>query len=105
MSNRVGRPIDLPYQKPYSSVHNSGYTECLEFYGSVTLDSQEPLGNQIVNMIDVALRGSGSKWDDMIIPDLDYVVVENTYGKSGRNAECLNSVPVDCQDLVGCAIA
>jgi Xaa-Pro aminopeptidase len=105
VSNRVGRPIDLSYQKPYSSVHNSGYTECLEFYGGVTLDSQEPLGTQIVNMIDVALRGSGSKWDDMIIPDLDYVVVEDTYGKSGRHAECLNSVPVDCQHLVGRGVA
>jgi len=105
VSNRVGRLIDLPYQKPYSSVHNSGYTECLEFYGGVTLDSQEPLGNQIVNMVDVALRGSGSKWDDMIIPDLDYVVVEDTYGKSGPHAECLNSVPVDCQHLVGSGLA
>lgn len=105
VSNRIGRLVDLPYQKPYSSVHNSGYTECLEFYGGVTLDSQEPLGNQIVNMIDVALRGSGSKWDDMIIPDLDYVVIENTYGKSGRQAECLNAVPTDCQHLVGRGLA
>ena len=101
VSRRVGRPIDLPYQKPYSSVHNTGYTECLEFYGGITLESHEPLGNQIVNMIDVALRGSGTKWDEQVIPDLDYVVVENTVGKWGRHAECLNQVPVDCQHLVG----
>ena len=101
VSRRAGRLIDLPYQKPYSSVHNAGYTECLEFYGSVTLDSQEPLGNQIVNMIDVAIRGSGSKWDEKVIPDMDYVVVENTCGKWGQLVECLNKVPPDAQHLVG----
>jgi Xaa-Pro aminopeptidase len=101
VAGRLGHPIDLPYQKPYSSVHNTGYTECLEFYGGITLESRAPLGHQIVNMIDVALRGSGDQWDEQVIPDLDYVVVENTVGKWGRHVECLNRVPVDCQHLVG----
>lgn len=105
VSQRVGRPIDLVRQKPYTCVHNSGYTECMEFYGAITLSSQEPLGNQIVNMLDVAMRGIGNHWNDVIIPDLEYVVVENTFGKTGRNAECLNSVPEDCQALVGRGVA
>jgi Xaa-Pro aminopeptidase len=101
VSRRIGRQIRLSDQKPYSCVHNAGYTECLEFYGAITLASQEPLGNQIVNMLDVALRGIGSRWDEVVIPDLEYVVVENTFGKYGRRAECLNTLPVDCQALVG----
>jgi len=101
VSGRVGRAIDLPNQKPYSCVHNSGYTECQEFFGAVTLASQEPLGEQIVSMLDVALRGCGSRWDEVVIPGMDYVVVENTFGKSGRRAECFNSLPEDCQSLVG----
>jgi len=101
VSRRVGRAVDLPNQKPYSCVHNSGYTECQEFFGAVTLASQEPLGEQIVSMLDVALRGCGSRWDEVVIPGMDYVVVENTFGKSGRRAECFNSLPEDCQSLVG----
>jgi len=101
VSRRVGRAVDLPNQKPYSCVHNSGYTECQEFFGAVTLASQEPLGEQIVSMLDVALRGCGSRWDEVVIPGMDYVVVENTFGKSGRCAECFNSLPEDCQSLVG----
>lgn len=101
VSRRVGHTVNLPDQKPYSCVHNAGYTECQEFFGAVTLASQEPFGEQIVNMLDVALRGCGSRWDEVIIPGLDYVVVENTFGKYGRRAECFNSLPADCQRLVG----
>jgi len=101
VSRRVGRPVDLPAQKPYTCVHNGGYTECQEFYGAVTLARKDPLGERIVNMLDVALRGCGSRWDEIVIPGLDYVVVENTLGKSGRDVECLSSLPADCQRLVG----
>ncbi len=101
VSRRVVHAVNLPDQKPYSCVHNAGYTECQEFFGAVTLASQQPLGEHIVNMLDVALRGCGSRWDQVIIPDLDYVVVENTFGKYGRRAECFNALPEDCQLLVG----
>jgi hypothetical protein len=100
-SQRVGRPIDLVQQKPYSCVHSAGYTECQEFYGAVTLDSKEPLGERIVSMLDVAMRGCGSRWDEVVIPGMDFVIVENTFSKSGSRAECLNSLPEDCQSLVG----
>lgn len=46
----------LAVMKPYTGTHNSGYTECQEFYGAITLNSEEPLGNQIVMMLDVAAR-------------------------------------------------
>jgi hypothetical protein len=101
VSRRVGRPIDLARQKPYTGTHNAGYTECQEFYGAITLDSDEPLGRQIVTMLDVALRGVGDRWDDVVIPGLDFVVVENTLGKFGRRVECFNQVPIQVQALVG----
>ena len=104
VSLRYGRPIQLENLKPYTGTHNSGYTECQEFYGAITLDSVGPLGRQIVTMLDVAVRGIGDFWYDVIIPDMDYVVVENTLGKFGRRVETFNSVPVEVQDLVGTGI-
>jgi hypothetical protein len=35
-----------------------------------------------------ARRGRGSRWDEVAIPGLDYVVIESTYGKSGPHLEC-----------------
>jgi hypothetical protein len=34
--------------------------ECQEFFGAITLDAYDPLGNRIVTMLDVALRDRGS---------------------------------------------
>ena len=93
--------MDLASLKPYTGTHNSGYTECQEFFGAITLDSHEPLGRQIVTMLDVALRGIGDHFDDLVIPGFDYCVVENTLGKYGPRVDCLTRVPVHCQDLVG----
>jgi hypothetical protein len=101
ISKRIGTKIDLARQKPYTGTHNSGYTECQEFFGAITLDSQEPLGNQIVTMLDVALRGIGDRWNDVVIPGFDYCVVENTLGKYGPRVETLTKVPVHAQELVG----
>jgi Xaa-Pro aminopeptidase len=101
ISKRIGRKIDLARQKPYTGTHNSGYTECQEFFGAITLDSQEPLGNQIVTMLDVALRGIGDRWNDVVIPGFDYCVVENTLGKYGSRVETLTKVPIHSQELVG----
>ena len=101
VSKRIGKRIELERFKPYTGTHNSGYTECQEFYGAITLESKEPLGNQIVTMLDVALRGIGNMWDDVVIPGFDYAVVESTLGKSGKNVTCYNKVPVNVQHLVG----
>jgi hypothetical protein len=101
VSRRIGKKVDLASLKPYTGTHNSGYTECQEFFGAITLDSHEPLGRQIVTMLDVALRGVGDFWDDIVIPGFDYCVVENTLGKYGPRVECLTRVPVHVQELVG----
>ncbi|MDD4079982.1 MAG: M24 family metallopeptidase [Eubacteriales bacterium] len=101
VSAKVGKPIDLVRLKPYTGTHNSGYTECQEFYGAITLNSKEPLGSRIVTMLDVAIRGFGNHWHEVIIPGLDYVLVEKTLGKSGRDVEVMNQLPVNLQHLVG----
>ena len=101
VSRRIGRPIDLAMLKPYTGTHNSGYTECQEFYGAITLNSNEPLGRQIVMMLDVAARGFGSTWNDVVIPEFDYVLVEKTLGKFGRRVEVFNNLPIRLQHLVG----
>src|ERR1022692_2122506 len=36
ISRRIGREINLAQQKPYTGTHNSGYTECQEFFGAIT---------------------------------------------------------------------
>jgi Xaa-Pro aminopeptidase len=101
VSARLGRDVRLERQKPYTGTHNAGYTECQEFYGAITLDSREPLGRQIVTMLDVAVRGSGDRSAETVIPGLDFVVVENTLGKYGPRVETLNLLPVEVQGLVG----
>lgn len=101
VSRRLGRPIELERFKPYTGTHNAGYTECQEFYGAITLNSREPLGEQIVIMLDVAIRGIGDYWDDVAIPGMDFVVIENTCGKYGRELRELNRIPYRVQELVG----
>jgi Xaa-Pro aminopeptidase len=101
VEKRVGKPVDLVRQKPYTGTHNAGYTECQEFYGAITLGSEGPLGHRIVTMLDVAIRGFGSRWDDIVIPGLDYIVVERTLGKEGPDVEVLTKLPVNVQNMVG----
>ena len=101
VSTRFGREIDLVKQKPYTGTHNAGYTECQEFFGAITLNSNQPLGSRIVTMLDVAIRGVGSEWNNIVIPGLDYLVVEKTLGKYGREVRVLNQLPVNVQHLVG----
>lgn len=101
VSRRIGKKIDLARQKPYTGTHNGGYTECQEFYGAITLNSDEPLGRQIVTMLDVAIRGIGNHWNDVVIPGLDFVLVEKTLAKMGAEVEVLTRLPVNLQHMVG----
>ncbi len=101
VSRRAGKAIPLARLKPYTGTHNSGYTECQEFYGAITLDSDKPLGRQIVTMLDVALRGFGNHWNDLVIPGFDYIVIENTLGKFGKTVKTLTKLPLNVQGLVG----
>ena len=101
VQEKIGKNIDLVKQKPYTGTHNAGYTECQEFFGAITLSSNEPLGYRIVTMLDVAIRGVGNKWDDIVIPGLDYIVVEKTLGKEGPRVDVLTELPINVQHLVG----
>ena len=51
--------------------------------------------------LDVAVRGVGEYWDDVIVPDMDDVVVENALGKFGTRVENFNRLPLNAQALVG----
>ena len=101
VSKRIGRQIRLDRLKPYTGTHNAGYTECQEFYGAITLESEQPLGKRIVTKLDVALRGIGNYWNDVMLLGFDYLVIENTLGKFGRKVESFNRLPVNVQELVG----
>jgi len=103
VNKRFGLQLeDLSRLKPYTGTHNAGYTECQEFYGAITLDSNEPLAPQIVTMLDVAIRGIGDRWGEVIIPGLDYIVIEDTLGKFGNKVENFNvKMPRNVQSLVG----
>jgi hypothetical protein len=105
--------------KPYTGTHNAGYTECQEFYGAITLESDNPLDEQVVTMLDVALRGRSSRWTgsefEPVLPGFDYWVVEDTLGKYGTTVRNLTGelqpdgelvraagrIPVNVQRLVG----
>ena len=52
-------------------------------------------------MLDVALRGIGDRWNDVVIPGFDFCVVENTLGKYGTRVETLTKLPIHAQSLVG----
>lgn len=82
-------PSGLARFKPYTGTHNAGYTECQEFYGAITLESEDPLEERVVTMLDVALRGRGNDWNDVVIPGFDFFVVEDTLGKFGDRVENL----------------
>ncbi len=100
VESRIGKKIDLARMKPYTGTHNAGYTECQEFYGAITLNSNEPLGNRIVTMLDVAIKGFGENWDNIIIPGLDFLLVEKTLGKFGSEVEVLTKLPINLQKFV-----
>ncbi|HUT56009.1 MAG TPA: M24 family metallopeptidase [bacterium] len=101
VSRRIGKKVRLETLKPYTGTHNSGYTECQEFYGAITLDSDQPLGRNIIMMLDVALRGFGDRSTDVIIPGFDYLVIEDTLAKQGKKVEVMDQLPVNVQHLVG----
>jgi Xaa-Pro aminopeptidase len=101
VSKMYGKKIDMSKQKPYTTFHNSGYTEYAEFFGAITLQSEEPLGERIIAMLDMAARGVGNKWDDVIIPGFDYIVLEKTLAKTGKDVRILNDLPQNIQHLVG----
>lgn len=87
--------------KGYVTSHNSGYTECQEMYGALSTDFDRKCADRMVLMLDVGLKGFRDTWADTVIPGLDYIVIEKTAGKFGRDVRILNRLPIDLQYLVG----
>ena len=52
-------------------------------------------------MLDVGLKGYRDTWAEVAIPGLDYLVIEKTTGKFGKEVRVLNQLPVNLQYLVG----
>ena len=94
-------PANFSDLKGYVTTHNSGYTECQEGYGEFSLACDHPAARQMVMMMDVGIKGYDTCWDDVVIPGLDYLVIEKTLGKFGDDVRILNRLPVDLQYLVG----
>lgn len=92
---------DFALLKGYVTTHNSGYTECQEFYGALDSRFNRLMAKQMVLMIDVGLQGYLGTWNNELIPGLDYIVIEKTLGKFGKNIRVLNNMPVSLQYLVG----
>ena len=55
----------------------------------------------MVMMMDVGVKGYDTCWDDVVIPGLDYLVIEKTLGKTGNDVRVLNQLPLNLQYLVG----
>lgn len=87
--------------KGYVTTHNSGYTECQELYGALNLNFNRKLPKQVLMMMDVGLCSYVDTWENEIIPNLDYIVIEKTTGKYDKEIRVLNRLPVNLQHLVG----
>lgn len=86
-------------QEPYTFVHNTGCSECQEGYGAITPHTDRPLGNEIANMIDVALMGFKKRGKPLF--EVLYAVVEDAFWKKGSETGVYNRLPLNVQHLVG----
>lgn len=87
--------------KGYVTSHNTGYTECQEFYGALSQSFDKPCARQMALMLDVGVKGFADTWDDVVVEGLDYLVIEKTFGKFGNEVRVFNKLPLDLQYLVG----
>jgi hypothetical protein len=58
------------------------------------------LAEQVVTILDVALRGIGNYWNEVVIPNFEYIVIEDTLGKYGSEAHVLTELPPNVQKFV-----
>lgn len=59
LEQAYGRSIpDFESLKGYVTSHNSGYTECQEFYGALACDFDEDCADTMVLMLDVGLKAT-----------------------------------------------
>ena len=93
-SGKTERPLE-----PYSFIHNMGCSECQEGYGAVTSSTTERLAHKAILAIDVALMGFKERGKPLF--DCPYAVIEDAFWKVGPNVGIYNTLPLDCQPLVG----
>lgn len=102
MEEKLGFKIsNFETLKGYVTSHNTGYTECQEFYGALACDFDEYCEDQMAIMLDAGLKGFYDTWDEIALPDLDYIVLERTVGKFGNKIRVFNSLPLNVQEFVG----
>lgn len=80
-------------------IHNTGCSECQEGYGAVTPYSSDPLGQNVVLMIDVAFLGFDDK-GNKVFP-VEYAVIEDCFWKEGCEVGVYNRLPLRVQELAG----
>jgi Xaa-Pro aminopeptidase len=93
----------LTPREPYTFIHNTGCSECQEGYGAVTPYSDEPLGEKVALMIDVAFMGFDAQ-GKLVFP-IEYAVIEDSFWKTGKKVGVYNRMPLNVQDLVGQELA
>ncbi len=93
----------LTPREPYTFIHNTGCSECQEGYGAVTPYSDEPLGERVALMIDVAFMGFDAQ-GKLVFP-IEYAVIEDSFWKIGKKVGIYNRMPLNVQDLVGNELA
>ena len=86
--------------KGYATMHNTGYTECQECYGALTDDYVGKLPQNMAFMLDAGLQGFDKNWDDVVM-DWEYIVIEKTFGKLGKEVKMFNRLPLNVQQFVG----
>jgi len=86
-------------REPYPFIPNTGCSECQEGFGAVTPYSQEPLGDRVALMIDVAFLGFDER-KRLVFP-VEYAVIEDGFWKSGRQVGVFNRMPLDVQAWTG----
>jgi hypothetical protein len=86
-------------REPYTFIHNTGCSECQEGFGAVTPYTDEPLGNNVALMIDVAFMGFDGE-GKLAFP-IEYAVIEDSFWKIGKKIGVYNKIPLNVQDIVG----
>lgn len=89
-------------REPYTFIHNTGCSECQEGFGAVTPYTNEPLGENVALMIDVALMGFDAA-NKLAFP-IEYAVIEDSFWKKAKSVGVYNKIPLDVQDLAGKAL-
>jgi len=85
--------------EPYTFIHNTGCSECQEGYGAVTPYTENPLGERVALMIDVALLGFIKRGEPLF--HVLYAVIEDSLWKRGPEIGVYNRLPLNVQPLVG----